>query len=382
MALRLLVLVLCLSNFAHARPRYRYYLDKNRAEQDLASIPVHGPLSESQWLSILGNRRNSSFVVQPGDNLWTISSRGFGDPFLWRKLWQVNPELTNPHDISVGISLNYNRSGQAGDWEVPLIHLRPSGTGAQDIERDVVINNDYRNQLRAPLLILEPEDFRGEISASTSEQEYLSYHSKTFVRGLNGQVIPPKGKYTVVREEGSLRDASRFFSSYLGKLVRVVADVDVVDEHEGIAKIVFAHQYERIQRGDKLIDFVEPVKSLPIYNPPDDMTVLVVRGESDERNAFAQGQMVLVNKGQEEGVKEGFLFRAVEDEDRFRHSGNGMLADYKAEIQIIRADKRASVGYIRKSQYPLEIGDQLLAAQLFLEPPPSPRRLKQEIHLD
>lgn len=42
------------------------------------------------------------YTIKQGDTLWDISANFLKDPFLWPKLWQRNPYITNPHWIYPG----------------------------------------------------------------------------------------------------------------------------------------------------------------------------------------------------------------------------------------------------------------------------------------
>jgi len=42
------------------------------------------------------------YTIKKGDTLWDISTQFLKDPFLWPKLWQRNPYITNPHLIYPG----------------------------------------------------------------------------------------------------------------------------------------------------------------------------------------------------------------------------------------------------------------------------------------
>jgi hypothetical protein len=60
-------------------------------------------------------------VVVKGDTLWDISAIFLEQPWLWPKLWRLNPEINNPHLIYPGdiITLVFDENGQ------PMLVLEP-----------------------------------------------------------------------------------------------------------------------------------------------------------------------------------------------------------------------------------------------------------------
>ena len=51
------------------------------------------------------------YTIKKGDTLWDISSKFLKDPFLWPKLWQRNPYISNPHWIYPGQSIRLSPDG-------------------------------------------------------------------------------------------------------------------------------------------------------------------------------------------------------------------------------------------------------------------------------
>ena len=62
-------------------------------------------LSTHLVLPSLGQEKKGTddlYTIKQGDTLWEISAQFLKDPFLWPKLWQRNPYITNPHWIYPG----------------------------------------------------------------------------------------------------------------------------------------------------------------------------------------------------------------------------------------------------------------------------------------
>ena len=66
--------------------------------------PGVSPASTPPTAAALGGSEGD-YVVKKGDTLWGIAKSLLNDPFLWPKLWERNPFITNPNRIFPGDTL-------------------------------------------------------------------------------------------------------------------------------------------------------------------------------------------------------------------------------------------------------------------------------------
>ncbi len=83
---------------------------------------LKGPITDESWRKIIGKRSKETYRIQKGDTLWDVSRTLFGDPFYWPKVWAVNEDITNPHFVKPGASLNFY---QGTVNEEPVIDIKP-----------------------------------------------------------------------------------------------------------------------------------------------------------------------------------------------------------------------------------------------------------------
>jgi hypothetical protein len=363
--------------------KYKYYLDPMRAEEILSGISLNPRFSKDAWLEKIGKKRNEQYKVLRGDSLWAISSKSLGDPWLWRKLWQENPDISNPHELSIGQLLSYFRPElEPEPIYIPVITLKPAGHGAAtDLDSDAIAGRDVRNLLHLDFFVADESQILGEVTGAFTRAEGLNLTDELYLRMDEMETIKVGDKFTVIRYDREVRDTTQPSKPYLGRLVRAVADVVVLSVGEKLVKVEAEREFNEVRRGDKVVGFMKPIEMNAFFNPPEDMRVRVLGGENKELKMFIEGHIVILNKGFDDGVKDGQVFRGVRDKDPLTESEADVEPDQKGEITVVWTSKSASMGYVAKTKMPILIGDTLLANQLFPNPPPRPKREVQTLLL-
>lgn len=65
-------------------------------------------ISEDEWNCALSKTDLRIYAVRDGDSLSLISMELFGYYDYWTKIWALNPEIENPHNLSTGKQLIFN----------------------------------------------------------------------------------------------------------------------------------------------------------------------------------------------------------------------------------------------------------------------------------
>ena len=103
-------------------------LSSSLAQERTERLELAAAVGQQPPSPVLNPRHPETYVVQVGDTLWDVASMFLRDPWLWPEIWQINPQVANPHLIFPGdiLSLAYLGDGS------PVIQLErgPQSAGA------------------------------------------------------------------------------------------------------------------------------------------------------------------------------------------------------------------------------------------------------------
>lgn len=106
------------------------------------------PTPLDEWAAATAEQTVREYVVQHGDNLWTISEILFGDPTFWPKIWSLNKlGILNPHFIKPDSKIYFYMGSEES---APTLSLngKPTESGALEDEAptDVASNQESAQQ--------------------------------------------------------------------------------------------------------------------------------------------------------------------------------------------------------------------------------------------
>lgn len=88
--------------------------DASSEEKKLLEVAkfFQSKIPEKEWKEIANRSQKDKYVVQRGDMLWTIAKKLFGSGFYYSKVWALNPQITNPHEIVPGMTLVFDTGSE------------------------------------------------------------------------------------------------------------------------------------------------------------------------------------------------------------------------------------------------------------------------------
>ncbi|WP_375055979.1 LysM peptidoglycan-binding domain-containing protein [Zobellella sp. DQSA1] len=284
-----------------------------------------------------------SYTVRQGDTLWDISARFLTSPWLWPRLWQANPRLTNPHLIYPGDVLTLIRV----DGQPRLVRVEPGGTGVARLSPRVraepavatiplasILNFTDSHRILAPSALRQAPYILGDQQGRVA----MVKGDDVYVRGR----LHPGEPYAVYRLQEKLTD--RMTDTVLGQKAVLVGTV-LARQQMGreLSRVAVSSLRQEMRQGDKVLPLASDGALAAFYYPrpgPAFDNAYVVAMGRDGSMAGRHG-VVFINKGRAQGVRAGDLYAVLKP-------GPGVY-DYGASVrnELIYADSASR--YLRNT---------------------------------
>jgi LysM domain len=347
-----------------------------------------------------------SYVVEKGDTLWDISAKFLQEPWRWPEIWNVNPQIADPHLIYPGdvISMSYKDG-------VPMLTVDREGKPAQQSRsrsgRTVKLSPEMRSNEHAeaipsipidvieqflirPLVVTDSEMDDWPYIVSTYDKHLVAGKgSKVYVRGLSSG--SQSQRFSVYRKGGAYQSGSGKSARVLGYEALHVADAIIVRGGDPATAVIMDSNRE-VLVGDRLVaqsdtdvnsDFIPRSPS----NAVNGNVISVIDGVSE----IGQYQVVVLDLGESDGIEIGNVVGVyqsgemvsdrvdVEEDWRVRDRGEGAFdanelknylgkkksageqvqlpEEYAAVVMVFRTFGEVSYGLVMEATAPIHLND-------------------------
>jgi LysM repeat protein len=284
-------------------------------------------------------------TVKSGDTLWDITKEYIRNPFLWPQIWELNPNIVNPHWIYPGDRLLLKKMVVAAPQvEAPTTPAAQPESMPPPPPRSAAAEPVAAPAEAPPAGPPPPSPvasysqmycagfFSGDeirprmVIAGTEEAETATLLADRDIVYVNQGAlagVKPGEEYLVVRrlvdfsrygpEMGQASSTSKYGFGYkdLGRLRILLAQ-----ENVSTAQVVFACEHLRV--GDILIpdeQRVSPVGGPPApfdkFAPPNDKTRGSIFFAKEFKSVIGAGDIVYIDVGQQQNVQVGDYFRIL-----------------------------------------------------------------------
>ena len=296
---------------------------------------------------------SEDYVVKKTDSLWSISGNKLEDPFLWPRLWNVNPHIRNPDLIYPGTRLIIPSREE-------LLALPPGKMPLSILKRKALepltnlvfeFPEDSLNKY-----IVEKEDF---IKSGWIAPEFPGIGKLLFTE--KGNKLVDKGDIVYIETSGSSKPGSTYYTiksvkkvrhpitgEKMGEQIAISGTLEIIGSDNNVLKARIKTTFDDITVGDGLLPFKEIEPPLVVDNPrtPDISGYIIESRINSEISST--GNIIYLDKGSDAGVEVGDVFQAISEKPIRRPVG---------KLQIIKTEPATSTAVIVKSATEISIGD-------------------------
>ena len=331
----------------------------------------------------------TSYVVKKGDTLWDISAIFLNQPWLWPKLWRLNPQIKNPHLIYPGdkLRLVYDEQGQ------PMLVK-----GKPEIKWSPKVRTKLKDQTAISTISLDVIAPYLRYESFFTEQElallpYVLGSEEAYKSSIDGFNFYVKGdlevgrSYAVYEKGQALYDPAS--EELLGYQVHLVATGQALRTGNIGEKVPSTLYVNDIQQEIHAGDFVVPVNQgqlLPSYFTMQavsgDVRGAIIQSASGVRE-FGKSEVVMINRGTADNVRPGDVMTIkrtspsvvesssgpvyTEDAPRWSRMLNAGESDYQmpeeslGQVMVFKAYDKVSMALILKSSKAVRLQDAVTA---------------------
>ena len=218
------------------------------------------------------------YTIKKGDTLWDISAKFLKDPFLWPKLWQRNPYITNPHWIYPGNPIRLAPLGEVKEVKkeepkkvveekpkevTEVKKMEPPPAPPEEKKPEVVVEKSPVEEKPKNFLEVRSAGFISDVEQkgigivldSREGKNLMAEGDVIYVTFKASESVLVGNKYTLFRSSEDVRHP--LTGKKVGRRYNIMGNIQVIDQygHFYTAKVVEA--FDAIYKGDLIQSYIK-----------------------------------------------------------------------------------------------------------------------------
>ncbi|MGO9935530.1 MAG: LysM peptidoglycan-binding domain-containing protein [Steroidobacteraceae bacterium] len=315
-----------------------------------------------------------AYVVKRGDTLWGIAKVFLRDPWYWPEIWQVNPQVHNPHLIYPGDTLRLVfingkpqillQRGDASRVE-PRVRSEALETAITTIPYATVA------AFMSKPLVLDKEEIKHApyVLATRDLHVVMSEGNTLYARGFKGPVESGT-HYNVVRVGEKLIDPDdKRLLGYNG----IFTGAAHVTKDGPTVSLIMTESAQETRAGDKLLPSGVDVPLDFIPSPPRVKTNGRIIAVADGVTIIGQYYVVVINRGARDGLAPGNVLAVYDtgpivhdtdkkgffNVDRWGVKKVQLPSERTGTFMVFKAFDSISYGLIMEATDLIQVGDRI-----------------------
>lgn len=317
------------------------------------------------WDDGLRSDAPERYPVSRGDTLWDIAGRFLRHPWQWPEVWQVNPQIENPHLIYPGdVVYLYDCNGrpclglERGQGQVrlsPTMRTTPHREAIEPIPMEAI------GQFLREHRVIEDPDTLDELAYVVGGDD------RRLISGA-GDRLYARGSVERVGRVGLYRTGERYVDSASGELLGLalesIGQARRERSEDDIVVLEVTASSQEVRNNDIVLPLEDRALTRQFYpRPPEravDGRILAVPGGV---RFIGRLQVVAIDRGRRDGLETGHVLRVEQRGELVDDPRTGEALRLPGEeaglVMIFRPYDKMSYGLVMEASRTLAVGDRV-----------------------
>lgn len=301
-------------------------------------------------------------VVVKGDTLWDICEDLYANPWVWPKVWQMNPHITNPHWIYPGTELRVY-------YEVAKFFEESTAVEETAVVEEAPVVEDVTPPPPPPppppkvptitfseieqvgfITPFQPKGV-GMILAEERKRELIGAADKVYLKFRKSTQPAVGDRFFIFRT--SLLIKHPLTKKDVGYLNTIMGRLEITDVAPDHAIAIVRSSHEPIAPKDKLLPYKKRSEEIALHDgtEPKKGSIILSRGHT---RLIADGQIVFIDLGANDEIKAGNrfeVFRQPQAEDLLAGDESKIMLKVQpiGELLVLAVEQETAAALVTKS---------------------------------